>query len=277
MSLARIVVVGDGGLFLHSHSQRDNTHHSLPCLHAHTHPQAPGKVHSFCALCRTSSSRSFVPPHSLLIHQSPFFFPPFQCPPHSHTCFFPCTPAPLQNNTQTPKQYDPTVESSYRKLVTDPAGAFPPTMVEILDTAGQEDFSVLREQQLRGGDGFVLVYSVTSPQSFRAVRDFHDQALHHAGPDSAFVVAATKSDLDDERAITADEGREVARAIGAAFFETSARTNDGVAAPFVELTRRIRERRGFSGSTSSSEGSSPAPDDAAKSATPRARRGCTLL
>ena len=182
-----------------------------------------------------------------------------------------------QNNTQTPEQYDPTVESSYRKLVTDPAGAFPPTMVEILDTAGQEDFSVLREQQLRGGDGFVLVYSVTSPQSFRAVRDFHDQALHHAGPDSAFVVAATKSDLDDERAITADEGREVARAIGAAFFETSARTNDGVAAPFVELTRRIRERRGFSGSTSSSEGSSPAPDDAAKSATPRARRGCTLL
>lgn len=190
---------------------------------------------------------------------------------------------PTHPPTHAP-QYDPTVESSYRKLVTDPAGAFPPTMVEILDTAGQEDFSVLREQQLRGGDGFVLAYSATSPQSFRAVRDFHAQALHHAGPACVFVVAATKCDLADERAITADEGRELARALGAAFFETSARSSAGVAAPFVELTRRIRERRGLAGasssSSSSSPGSSPAPDaDTASTATPRARtrRGCTLL
>lgn len=188
-------------------------------------------------------------------------------------------PCPLSFLIPIP-QYDPTVESSYRKLVTDPAGAFAPTMVEILDTAGQEDFSVLREQQLRGGDGFVLVYSVTSPQSFHAVRDFHEQALHHAGAASVFVVAATKCDLDDERAITADEGRELARALDAAFFETSARSGAGVAAPFVELTRRIRERRGIAAtSTTSSGSSSPAPDDARAAATPRsrARRGCTLL
>ena len=163
--------------------------------------------------------------------------------------------------------------------MTDPAGAFAPTMVEILDTAGQEDISVLREQQLRGGDGFVLVYSVTSPQSFHAVRDFHEQALHHAGAESVFVVAATKCDLDDERAITADEGRDLARALDAAYFETSARSGAGVAAPFVELTRRIRERRGLAGTTSGSGSSSPAPDDARAAATPRsrARRGCTLL
>ena len=192
--------------------------------------------------------------------------------------FHPSKTHTTHHHTPSP-QYDPTVESSYRKLVTDPAGAFPPTMVEILDTAGQEDFSVLREQQLRGGDGFVLAYSATSPQSFRAVRDFHDQALHHAGAASVFVVAATKCDLDDERAITADEGRDLAHALGAAFFETSARTNTGVAAPFVELTRRIREQRGDGATSSDGSSTSPAPDGDARAATPRTRtrRGCTLL
>ncbi len=56
-----------------------------------------------------------------------------------------------------------TIEESYRKqtLVDETA-----SMVEIVDTAGQEEFAGLREQWLRYGEGFILVFSVTSRTSF---------------------------------------------------------------------------------------------------------------
>ena len=59
--------------------------------------------------------------------------------------------------------YDPTIEESYRKqtLVDEQV-----SMLEIVDTAGQEEFAGLREQWLRYGEGFFVVFSVTSRTSF---------------------------------------------------------------------------------------------------------------
>jgi len=54
-------------------------------------------------------------------------------------------------------EYDPTIEDSYRKNVTidnDPA------MLDILDTAGQEEFSSMQDQWMRDGQGFILVYNI---------------------------------------------------------------------------------------------------------------------
>eukprot|EP00128_Syssomonas_multiformis_P000376 Colp12_sorted_trinity150504_noHs@14554 len=63
--------------------------------------------------------------------------------------------------------YDPTIEDSYSKqVVIDDERAF----LDILDTAGQEEFSGLADQSLRSGEGFLLVYSVTSRQTFQEVR-----------------------------------------------------------------------------------------------------------
>lgn len=47
----------------------------------------------------------------------------------------------------------------------------------VLDTAGQEEFSAMREQYMRKGDGFLLVYSVTDAQSYQNIRHFHTQIL----------------------------------------------------------------------------------------------------
>lgn len=49
--------------------------------------------------------------------------------------------------------------------------------VTVLDTAGQEEFSAMREQYLRKGDGFLLVYSVTDEQSYENIVNFHTQIL----------------------------------------------------------------------------------------------------
>lgn len=47
----------------------------------------------------------------------------------------------------------------------------------VLDTAGQEEFSAMREQYMRKGDGFMIVYSVTDPNSFKNVPNFFTQIL----------------------------------------------------------------------------------------------------
>ena len=47
----------------------------------------------------------------------------------------------------------------------------------MLDTAGQEEFSAMREQYMRKGDGFLLVYSVIDPQSYENIQNFHTSIL----------------------------------------------------------------------------------------------------
>ena len=60
------------------------------------------------------------------------------------------------------KKYDPTIEDFYRKQIDVDGEAI---MLDILDTAGQEEFSALRDSYMRTGDGFVLVYAVNSSTS----------------------------------------------------------------------------------------------------------------
>lgn len=49
--------------------------------------------------------------------------------------------------------------------------------IVVLDTAGQEEFSAMREQYMRKGDGFLLVFSVTDLHSFQNIQNFHTQIL----------------------------------------------------------------------------------------------------
>ena len=60
-------------------------------------------------------------------------------------------------------EYDPTIEDSYRKqVVIDQKTA----LLDILDTAGQEEYSSMQDQWMREGKGFLLVYSITSRSTF---------------------------------------------------------------------------------------------------------------
>jgi GTPase KRas protein len=71
-------------------------------------------------------------------------------------------------------EYDPTIEDSYRKQVVVDAET---CLLDILDTAGQEEYSAMRDQYMRTGQGFLLVYSITSRSSFDEVNNFKDQIL----------------------------------------------------------------------------------------------------
>ncbi|KAI4106774.1 MAG: hypothetical protein L6R37_001976 [Teloschistes peruensis] len=94
-------------------------------------------------------------------------------------------------------EYDPTIEDSYRKqCVIDEEVA----LLDVLDTAGQEEYSAMREQYMRTGEGFLLVYSITSRQSFEEIMTFQQQILRVKDKDYfPIIIVGNKCDLDGER------------------------------------------------------------------------------
>ncbi|TSK67219.1 Ras-related protein M-Ras [Bagarius yarrelli] len=104
--------------------------------------------------------------------------------------------------------YDPTIEDSYLKH-TEIDGQW--AILDVLDTAGQEEFSAMREQYMRTGDGFLIVFSVTDKASFEHVDRFHQLILRVKDRDSfPMVLVANKVDLVHLRKITIDQGKEMA-------------------------------------------------------------------
>lgn len=80
-------------------------------------------------------------------------------------------------------------------------------LLDVLDTAGQEEYSAMREQYMRTGEGFLLVYSITSRQSFEEIMTFQQQILRVKDKDYfPIIVVGNKCDLEKERAVTVEGG-----------------------------------------------------------------------
>lgn len=153
-------------------------------------------------------------------------------------------------------EYDPTIEDSYRKqCVIDDEVA----LLDVLDTAGQEEYSAMREQYMRTGEGFLLVYSITSKQSFDEITTFQQQILRVKDKDYfPMVVVGNKCDLEGEREVSRQEGEALARSFGCKFIETSAKSRINVDKAFYDIVREIRrynrEQQGYSTGSGASNG-----------------------
>jgi GTPase KRas protein len=76
-------------------------------------------------------------------------------------------------------------------------------LLDVLDTAGQEEYSAMREQYMRTGEGFLLVYSITSRQSFEEIMTFQQQILRVKDKDYfPIIVVGNKCDLEHERQVS---------------------------------------------------------------------------
>jgi small GTP-binding protein len=76
-------------------------------------------------------------------------------------------------------------------------------LLDVLDTAGQEEYSAMREQYMRTGEGFLLVYSINSRQSFEEISTFQQQILRVKDKDYfPMVVVGNKCDLESEREVS---------------------------------------------------------------------------
>ena len=135
-------------------------------------------------------------------------------------------------------KYDPTIEDSYRKQAEVDGQQ---CLLEILDTAGTEQFSAMRDLYMRNGQGFALVYSITSRASFEELAQLRYQILvvkdaFHV----PMVLVGNKCDLENEREVSTDEGQSLARQWGnITFMETSAKSKINTSEIFYDLVRQI--------------------------------------
>jgi len=139
-------------------------------------------------------------------------------------------------------KYDPTIEDSYRKLVEVDGTA---AMLDIMDTAGQEEYSALRDQYMKTGQGFILAYTITTTTSFEAASKLrtHILRIKEDQQDIPIILVGNKVDLVDERVVSTEQGRSLADKFGAGFIEASAKTNTNVTEIFYELVRMINKWR----------------------------------
>jgi GTPase KRas protein len=129
-------------------------------------------------------------------------------------------------------------EDSYRKLVSiDGEGA----QLDILDTAGQDDFVTMQDQWMRDGKGFLLVYSITSRSTFEHIATLRDKILRTKNASQVpMVLVGNKCDLEGDRVVSAAEAKAFADKFSMPFFETSAKKKINHEECFYAVVREIR-------------------------------------
>ncbi|KAI9269279.1 ras family-domain-containing protein [Phascolomyces articulosus] len=112
----------------------------------------------------------------------------------------------------------------------------------IWDTAGQERFRTLTSSYYRGAQGVILVYDVSSRDSFEALDNWWNEVnTYCSSPDVVKMIVGNKVDKESSRAVTYKEGAAMARKLQTLFIECSAKTNVGVKEAFEELVTKIIE------------------------------------
>ncbi|KAK1825483.1 Ras-related protein rsr1 [Friedmanniomyces endolithicus] len=140
------------------------------------------------------------------------------------------------------ESYDPTIEDSYRKQI-DVDGR--QVMLEIMDTAGTEQFTSMREFYMRDAHGFLLVFSITSLSSLHELAELREQIVQIKGgdPNVPIVLVGNKSDLEEDRVVSRSRAFQVSQAWGGVpYYETSARRRQNVSEVFVDVCRQIMHR-----------------------------------
>jgi len=143
-------------------------------------------------------------------------------------------------------EYDPTIEDSYRKQTTiDNKTA----ILDILDTAGQEEFASMQDQWMREGKGFLLVFNLVDKNTFEELFNEHNgyiQKIARAKDTPAkkipIVVAGNKCDLKDPNNSSHVQTEDIKKACaeyGYPFFETSAKKLQNHEICFYQVVREI--------------------------------------
>ncbi|XP_051944286.1 GTP-binding protein Rheb isoform X1 [Hippocampus zosterae] len=119
--------------------------------------------------------------------------------------------------------YDPTIENTFTKMITINGQEY---HLQLVDTAGQDEYSIFPQTYSIDINGYILVYSVTSNKSFEVVQVIHEKLLDMVGKVQVpIMLVGNKNDLHMERVISCEEGKALADSWNAAFMESSAKEN----------------------------------------------------
>ncbi|XP_065529423.1 ras-related protein Rab-3B isoform X3 [Lathamus discolor] len=132
---------------------------------------------------------------------------------------------------------------------------FTPAFVST-DTAGQERYRTITTAYYRGAMGFVLMYDITSEDSFNAVQDWATQIKTYSWDNAQVILVGNKCDMEDERIVPVEKGKSLADQLGFDYFEASAKENINVRQVFERLVDIICEKMSESIDSDPSRGTS---------------------
>jgi len=110
---------------------------------------------------------------------------------------------------------------------------------EIWDTAGQERYASLAPLYYRGASAAIVVYDMTSSDTFAKAKHWITELRKNASGSIVMILVGNKSDLLEHRAVSEEEGRELAERNGMLFVETSAKTAANCALVFESVAKNI--------------------------------------
>ncbi|KAJ3118836.1 hypothetical protein HDU96_007578 [Phlyctochytrium bullatum] len=135
--------------------------------------------------------------------------------------------------------YDPTIEENYRKSITVDGQA---CVVNLIDTAGQHEYTMLRDQHLAAGGGFLLVFALNDRATFEEVKQLREKIIKLKDTKRVpIVLCGNKCDLPlDQIEVNEDIVRDYATPLKIPYFNTSAKDSINVTESFHELVREGR-------------------------------------
>ena len=133
-----------------------------------------------------------------------------------------------------PEEHDTTVEDQYKTLINIDDT---PCELEILDTAGQDDYQTMLDTWIEFGDCYLLVYSIDELDSFKQIKVKYDRICKiKAGQKFSIIMVGNKCDLpDSSRKVPKSEGENLAKNLDIPFLEVSALTRINVREAFMNV------------------------------------------
>ena len=111
--------------------------------------------------------------------------------------------------------------------------------LQIWDTAGQDRFRAITKNYYKGSHGIILIYDVTSIQTYENIKTWVSQIREEASSNVVIYIVGNKIDMEEERKVSKEEGKNLADELGFPFAETSAKTGINVNETFEDLVERV--------------------------------------
>lgn len=116
--------------------------------------------------------------------------------------------------------------------------------LEILDTAGQDDYQTMLDSWINNSEAFILVYAIDDRESFEVVQRRYERIIKNkVGQKPPVIVAANKCDLEGRRVVNKQEGEDLAKSWDVNFLEVSALLKINVTETFLSVAKKLLQKK----------------------------------